>query len=60
MERRGGTYNPAKGKPRMRLDDVTGHVAAPVAWCHDAFVAGYGLAECMLAAHEEEEHLYDF
>jgi len=40
----------------MRLDDVTGHIAAVVALCHDAFVARNRLAEGVLAAHKKEEH----
>lgn len=40
----------------MALDDVTGHVAAVVALTHHTLVALNGLAEGVLAAHEEEEH----
>jgi len=46
----------AKGKPRMRLDDVPAIVATVVAPTHDALVAFNLLAERVLAAREDETH----
>lgn len=50
------TYNEAKGKPRVRLDDLAAVVAAVVALADDALVALDFLAEGVLATGEDETH----
>jgi len=57
LERQGDDRNPTKREPRMALDDVASHVAAVVALADHALVTLDGLAEGVLAAHEEEEHV---
>lgn len=52
----GNDGNPTKGKPGMALGDAGSHVTAVMTLEHLALVAGYFLAESVLATHEEEEH----
>ncbi len=50
------TYHKAKGKPRVRLDDVAAVVAAVVATADDTLIALDLLAERVLAAREDDTH----